>query len=173
MFYRFTLMAILAGLFLCSGVQAQDVILTPGKESVLTTKTLTTTAGSAYAITRTSTGSDIREVEITWTSDGSGNADIEFTAYGFLLLAVHDDTGTDTPTTGYDLILERVDGETDSDMFLTLGTDMDGTAYGQFTPVLTDASSNPVSLVPLTGKHYLKVRQAGASKVGRLWLLIK
>jgi len=111
-------------------------------------------------------GSQFEKVAVEWTSDASGNADVQLVLFGFLIKVVTKPSAT-APTTLYDITLT----DPDDSAFDVLGAALanrSATATEQVYPVITGAATP----VLVSGLYTFKVANAGNAKAGTVWLYL-
>jgi len=96
---------------------------------------------------------------VSWTSDGSGNADLAIPGMSGWLIKMVTDPGAAAPTDNYDITL--ID-ENSLDVLVDTGLNRDTANTEQVYPVVTNAQT-PIFLC---GSHTFTVANAGASKNG-------
>ena len=116
----------------------------------------------AGTVTLTKTGiGSIQKWSLGWTSDGSGDATVNFIANGKLRRAVFN-PGTPAPTDNYDVVINDDEG---FDILTGQGANRD-------TATSEVAASG--SLLPyLVGQHSLAVSNAGSAKAGEIILYLE
>jgi len=124
-------------------------------------------AAGTLTTTRTQTqlpsGKIVDIVQIDWTSDASGNADVAVTLNGYLIKAITD-PGSTAPTDDYDITLVQ----NGVDAAATLLTNRDTANSEQVYPLVSGAAT-PIFLV---GSHTFTVANAGNAKVGTAYFYL-
>lgn len=111
-------------------------------------------------------GKEINKIQVDWTSDASGNADVSIELYGYLIKVITK-PGASAPTALYDISLVSPDG-TSCDELATLLNDRSATATEvKYTTI--SGSSVPVLLA---GTYTFTVANAGNAKNGTCYLYL-
>jgi len=107
-------------------------------------------------------GGEINVLQMTWTTDSSGNFTATDTAYpieGYLMLVETDPDGTAAPTAAYDITLKNTNGV---DVMGGALSDRSATATEMTMPLLNGS----YTMLPVPGVLTMDVTSAGNSKSG-------
>jgi hypothetical protein len=110
----------------------------------------------------------IHRIKLDWTSDGSGNVTQAITLNG-VILRVATDPGATAPTDNYDL---TAPDESGVDVFGGQGANRDTANSEHFVPgaPFGDGTTTSVAPVSVNGEITITIANAGASKVGSIYI---
>ena len=123
----------------------------------------TSVVHSAESVTQAlQSGGEINVLQISWTTDASGNLTATDTAYpleGYLMLVETDPDGSAAPTDNYDIVLNDANG-----------LDVMGGALSDRDTANTEATmpklNGSYTMIPVPGTLEMDVTNAGNSKSG-------